>query len=291
MEWGEIAAAADPSRGEPLTESIAILACELGAKPDHVNEPTDTAFVDTQRRRDDSTRASQRLLIASCDRRSAIQNLREPLHLSNSKRAVEFRKAVIVAEQAMTGPAITLTPALIAQRPHGLGELPIAGDNHSSLAGSDWLVRIETKDTRISDAPHPAPAILCADRLAGILNDAQTVPAGQGQDRIEIRGASKSVHDKNGAGSRSDARFDLLRIDIQRRRIDVRKNRTRPFIQNHVARRDEGERRQDHFIALPDIEGTEHKMEAGCSRAHRDAFGRAHKARDRSFERGHLWPD
>ena len=51
----------------------------------------------------------------------------------------------------------------------------------------------------------------------------------------------------------------VLGIDIVGAGIDVGENRRGPDVSDHIYRRDESERRHDHFVARPDPPSLEHE--------------------------------
>jgi len=252
MLRGEITSAADSPRRQVIANKISIRPREPRCQTNHEDEPAQSSTRDVQGRND---HFGDRLKLARIPHRDSLarfQNLAEPLHLRDAQRAVDFRKTIVVPQQAMLQPAVARPSPLITERPHSLRKMRIPSYDHSTFAGRDRLVGIEPKHSEIADSPHASPAILRPNGLTRVLDHRHPVFPRDFHDRIEIRGMPERVHDNDRARPRRNLLLDPSEVQGQTNALDVDEHWLRTLVQHRVTRSDESERRQDHFIAFAD---------------------------------------
>ena len=129
-----------------------------------------------------------------------------------------------------------------------------------------------------------AAAMLGADCLTGILNHPQPATFGNFENRIHLRGNAEGMRHHQGARPWGNGVFDPARIDVQRFRIDIHKDRHCALVANRIGGGDEGERGNDDLVALPNLQRANTQMQPGGSGADGDGVRRGDTGRDRRFK-------
>jgi hypothetical protein len=88
--------------------------------------------------------------------------------------------------------------------------------------------------------------------LRGVFDHRQAMLASDGIDSIHVADlpVQRDWHDRLGA--RRDGGFEQTRVEVVGARVDVHEHRLRAGKRDHLAGRNEGERRRDHFVAAAD---------------------------------------
>jgi hypothetical protein len=120
--------------------------------------------------------------------------------------------------------------------------------------------------------------------MCRILDDGNAVRAGRGLERLQVDGVAGKVHRDDGLGARRNGRFDLLRIDVQRVRLDVDEHGSSTDMLDHVDRCGERERRADHLVTRTDAERRERGVQGGGAGVQRERGGRAEECREIRLE-------
>ncbi len=106
---------------------------------------------------------------------------------------------------------VLLHRAVIAQHPHALRKLGIAGDNRTAFAQAaqilSWIKAEATGDAQRSGF---AAFVIGAVRLAGILNQVKIVTTRNFEQRIHIRRLAVKIDRQDRLGVRRNRRFDQL---------------------------------------------------------------------------------
>ena len=118
--------------------------------------------------------------------------------------------------------------AVEAQETEALREVGVVGGDHAALAGGDGLDGMEAEDRRGAAAADRPPTIRRAERVRRVLDQCDAVPRGEGTERIQVDRLPREVDRHDRACAIRDGTFDRGRIQVERRRIDVREHRPRP---------------------------------------------------------------
>ena len=103
-------------------------------------------------------------------------------------------------------------------------------------------------------------------------------------ERIHLRGLAEQVHDHDRLGLRRDLVFDLMRIEVERHRIDVGEHRPGPDPAHGADAGKEGEGGQNDLIAGPNSKGVQAQQQGIGTRRTADAEAGAAIAGDFRFE-------
>src|SRR5579859_49782 len=105
-----------------------------------------------------------------------------------------------------------------------------------------------------------------------------------GLEFVERGGDAEGVHGEDGARARRDCGFDLRRVEIERRRIDVHEYRSDSFVEQCVCGGDESERGENDFVAFFEAEGADGEVKTGSAGRNGDGAFRVSVLRDGGFE-------
>ena len=135
-----------------------------------------------------------------------------------------------------------------------LGELFVVRHDEPAVAEAEEVLRreeaVRREDTVLRDTRR-------AERLRRVLDQRQA----ELRQRVERRGPAEEVHRHDRARAARDLRGDVLRIDVERHRVDVGEHRRRASPRDRLGRRVEGERRTDDLVAGADLHRVEHEHE------------------------------
>ena len=161
---------------------------------------------------------------------------------------------------------------MVAQQVHLFRQHVVIGDDRPAVAErAEVLGREEREATQIAHGAGPAALVFGADGLGRIFDHYQAAALCDRQDRVHFGTLTEQVHRHDGAGARADLTFDLRRVDIESRRIDIDKHRPRPQPGNRAGGGKERVRRGDDFVAWLNID--RHQGDQQCIRSgrHTDA--------------------
>ena len=127
-----------------------------------------------------------------------------------------------------------------------------------------------------------------AVRLAGVLDQAQPVAAGDVGESLEVGDAAVQMHRENGAGARGDRAFRRRRIQQQRPLIDIGEHRDGARPQDGLCGEGRGERRGDDFVARADAGRAQRDFQRLGAVADPDGEARAAERRPFPLERFQL---
>ena len=159
----------------------------------------------------------------------------------------------------------------------------------ATFDGGDVLVGVKAENHQVPEAADAPPAPDGADRVRGVLDDAQPVLARDGVQPLHVHRQAGEMHRQDGAGARCDRRRHLVQIDVARVQSHVHEHRAGAHAHDDVGGGHEAQRRRDDFIALADATGEQRHLEArrrGGLGAHRPS---PEIARQLSFELRDLW--
>ena len=96
--------------------------------------------------------------------------------------------------------------------------------------------------------------------MGRVLEDLQSIPAGEGVQGIHIRGLTIEVYGQESTRSRRDRRLDLAHVDVRRGQGRVDRDRGRPGEADRQPGRDVGVGRDDDLVTRPEAPGPEDQV-------------------------------
>ncbi len=123
----------------------------------------------------------------------------------------------------------------------------IRTDDRAALKRVEDLGGVETDDRQIAMLEHAAIFGLHTERVRGVVDDLEVVVIGDLLDGFYIAGMAIAVHRHDRGRLRRDSRFDLLRIEIERVRIDIHEDRLDAVPEERVRGRCKRIGRRNHF--------------------------------------------
>jgi hypothetical protein len=131
---------------------------------------------------------------------------------------------------------------------------------------------VEAVRAQVAERPQRPALVPGVDGLGGILDDAQAVLAGDGQEAVHRAGDAGVVDGEEGAGAPRDGLLDQGIVQVKGVRPDVHEDRPGPQAGDGVGGGDEGERRQDDLVAGPQVaQQGGHFQGRRAGRDHQDA--------------------
>ena len=158
-------------------------------------------------------------------------------------RGLDGIKAKIAADHAVI--IFRMCP-MVAEQDHLFGKSLVTGDNHPAIANSTEI--FAGKKGKTAGQPHsPGPMVgdaagkgrreLGANRLGGVFDDRQPIPAGQFENIGHIGTLAVEMNGNDCLDGPLPIRFKRFgkpcRINIERGRLDIGKNRQRTKTENH----------------------------------------------------------
>ena len=140
------------------------------------------------------------------------------------------------------------------------------GRDHPALAGRDLLVRIEGEDRVDSVGAHRLAVVLGAQGLAGVLDQRQPVLRAQLAQRVQLARVAEDVDRDDRLRLVRDRSLDGGGIEVHRPLVHVREDGHRAFVDEAVGRGDEGVRRGDHLVPLPEAADHREQVQARGAR-------------------------
>ncbi len=138
--------------------------------------------------------------------------------MRQSQRPLQLHHPVVEADEApalQSAIGTDMVVAVIVVFRGPAKKFGVVHDQHPTLTGGQGLDRIEGKG---ADGPE-GPQVLTSDKSPGglgrIFNNRQVVPAGDFQNRLNIRLGSQHMHRNDGPGPGGNFLFQVLRIHIQ----------------------------------------------------------------------------
>ena len=128
-------------------------------------------------------------------------------------------------------------------------------------------------------------AELGADGFARVFDDYKVVARCEVAEGVHVGGDAEGVDYQDGAGSWGEDVFDGGGSEVEGNGVDVREDGRSANMQDGVGYCDEGEGRDDDFVAFPDAEGEQGHVQAGGSAADGDGVGDGVVCGECGFER------
>src|SRR5690349_7524287 len=104
----------------------------------------------------------------------------------------------------------------------GLG---IRADDGTAFKGVEHFGGVKAEYPQIPVVKHAAVMALYAEGVGSVVDNFEIVGTSNLLDTIHIAGVSIAVHRHNSSGAWGDGGFDLVRVEVERNRVDVYKHR------------------------------------------------------------------
>ncbi len=184
---------------------------------------------------------------------------------------------------------VLLLRAPVAQHPDRARVLGVVGHHHAALAiGAQVLAGVEAEAGHVGDAARAPALVFGAVRLAGVLDDHQSMPAGDLQQRIHVGRLAVQADRNDRLGLVGDRRLERRDVHREGLRIDVDEDCLGARVVDRRNRGHEGERDGDDLVAATDAGGEQGQVQRARAGVDRHADGRAAVGREFLFERRHL---
>jgi hypothetical protein len=160
---------------------------------------------------------------------------------------------------------ILLLAAVHAQRRQTLGQRRVVGGQRAAVAvPPEVLAGEEAEAAYLPDTARSPPLVFGADRLCGVLDDGDTALVGSLHDRVHVGAAAEQVHRDNRAnlGTRGQRFQHVGDVDVERRLLDIGKDRDGPDARHGAGRREERVRCGEDFVPRPDIQREQRQDES-----------------------------
>ena len=162
-------------------------------------------------------------------------------------------------------------PALVALAAQARRDLRVGGDDHPPLPRRHLLVGVEGEGREVAaGADAAALGVDRAERLAGVLEQAQPVPRRQRLQLGHRRGVAEDVDRQDPPGALADGGRGGRGVEVEGDRIDVAEDRPRPLVEQAVGGGDEAEGAGQNLVARPPAEGTHAEVQGGGAAGDRD---------------------
>ena len=143
----------------------------------------------------------------------------------------------------------------------------IARHDHPAFARGDRLVGVEAEDRGVGTERADEPAFARrGKRMRSVFHHFQAVTPSDAEDGRHVGGQTAVVHGNDRLRLRRHGALDLVRIDAERRRVDVDQLHVGTEIANHLGGGGESVRGRDHLVARADAERFEREMQASGGR-------------------------
>ena len=262
MERDEVDARPDAARAERLDHRRAIDPEPLDGEPDDVEVPCRL-----QARRllgdGEQVRCGESIPVA-CDERPScrVEGVELP-ELCHAQGGEDVGQVVLEADvDHLVGPgAFRRVPLpgiprhpVEAPEPHPVCPVGTRGRDHAAFGGGHVFRRIEAEHGRVGQRADRTAAHGGRQRVGRVVDDRDPGPARDRAERVEVAGKPTQVDRDDGPRAAAETARDLVGADVPGPRIDVGEDRPRAEIENRFRARREGEGRDDHLVARPDVE-------------------------------------
>ncbi len=137
--------------------------------------------------------------------------------------------------------------AEVLQPADALVGLGVRADDGAALEGVEHLGGMEAEHAEVAVAQDRAAVVLDPEGVRGVVDDLEVVGVGDALDRGGVARRAVAVYRHDRGGMRGDRGLDLLRVQVQRDRVDVHEHRLDPFPQQRVRGGHERVGRGNHF--------------------------------------------
>ncbi len=194
--------------------------------------------------------AEPELRVARGGLAAAARPLLELLEEQAQERGLELVEARVVADELEVD---LVARAVEGEHVHPLAELVVVDRDEPAVAEAEEVLRRVEAERRRDARPDPRRA----ERLRGILDHRQA----ELRELAERHRAAEEVDGHDRLRPVGDACGDVVGVEVERRRVDVREHRRRAAPGDRLRGRIERERGADHLVAGADLEGVEDEHE------------------------------
>jgi hypothetical protein len=138
-------------------------------------------------------------------------------------------------------------------------------DKYPAIAGRQLFNRLEGEDREVSQAPNGLPSVGRAKGVSSVLYNLEAAAGGYRTNLRHVAGVPTIMHHQHGLSPKADAPFQISRVKVRARRLDVRENRLSSSIEHGHRCSYEGLGRRDHLVARPNRCTEDSQMQARCS--------------------------
>jgi hypothetical protein len=237
-----------------------------------------------RRDRQSNREAGEELVVAFSDRLAPCGVPLELRELGEPDRCGDVGQPEVEAKHLEV---VARPHALVPIQPQPVREAIVVRRDESAFGGRHVLRCVEA-ERAVAEAAGLSPAVGRAMRLARVLDDDEPVPVGDGPDHVHVGDETEQMDRADRPGSRGDGRFDLLRVDQIRVRLDVDEHGRRAGKENRVRGRGERVSDGDHLITRLEPDPSEDRHQRQRPVAHRNRVLHPHQLRPLGFELGDL---
>ena len=181
------------------------------------------------------------------------------------------------------------TAAVGAQEAGLISECVVLGDEHAAIAETAEVFGWEEgKSTKIADGATGLIFVAGADRLGAVLDDTQTVSAGEGHHAIHVGGLAEEVDGDDGFSLRGYFTGGLCGIDIEADGAGIDEHGSSAGTGDTSGGGEEREGGDQYFVPGADAEGHQGEDEGVGAAGDADGMGGAHHGGNFFFEGGDL---
>lgn len=282
VDRDEVHAGADVARPHFLDELRAVECEPVQIQAQHVQMPRRPHAGPLRR-------DLQRLVVAECrivlrddPAPPLLHRLQPPeLHLPNRRLDVGHvvfeagrdhlvipRAAFLVAFPGVAAHAVQAQDARLVDHLRRAGE-------HPALCRGEILGRVEAERGEIAERSDLLPPVGSRYCVGGVLDQVEAALTRQVEQRAHVNRMARIVDWQNRACARRDGLRALLRVDVERVRLDIDQDRRRANMLDDVDRGAEGHRRGDDFVAGADVQRRQREVQPRRTRVQRERALRA----------------
>ena len=100
----------------------------------------------------------------------------------------------------------------------------VGGGDRAAFDRRHVLVRVKAEHDQIADAADRLAGVTRADRMGGILDDAQAMPIRKAIERRHVDGEARKMHGHDRARLVGQCRLEQARVDVARTQLDIGRN-------------------------------------------------------------------
>ena len=140
-------------------------------------------------------------------------------------------------------------PAVGAHRLHELEQLAIICRHHAAFHGRDVVREERAESRKMAERPGFLAAELGVHGFAVVFDEIQAALVGEPPHDIQSRRIAENADAQDGAGPRSDGRFELAAIHIDGLKLDIHDLELETVLLQRMVGGGPGNCRHDHLIA------------------------------------------
>ncbi len=111
---------------------------------------------------------------------------------------------------------------VVSQLSGDAGEMLVVREDHTALAEAAEILRgVERHTSHITKGPRGPTVVGRTDCLSCVFDYGQVMPGGDGVDGVHLGALAEKMHGDDRPGSVRNRRLDLVRVHVERARIDI----------------------------------------------------------------------